>query len=205
MGWLGDSSHRGQGCQAWTAADCHCQQMFPQQHPEVHAYFAANLVQLQMSTSKRYQQLQLKCDGVKYHCDTSGGRDVAVFCLSSGETTAKTKFREDRDPFVLETDFTTSATLANVSGLRLRNDPWVIFYTHSTQTLAKTANTGWFSLTKTAKNKKIIKTKARVKQENGKWLKTKREKSADYNTTVLVKHDRNHATEIRAGMCVFMS
>ena len=49
------------------------------------------------------------------------------FGLSSGETVVNTKLRDDRDPFGFAVDFTISATFASASGLRLRNDPCVIF------------------------------------------------------------------------------
>jgi len=58
---------------------------------------------------------------------TGGGLGVEGFCLSSGEMAVKTKLRDDREPFGFATDFTISATFASVSGLRLRNEPCVIF------------------------------------------------------------------------------
>jgi len=70
--------------------------------------------------------------------NTSGGCGVDGFCFSSGDTVVNTKFLDDRVPFGFATDLTISATFARASGLRVRNDPCVIFcssytewYTHT--------------------------------------------------------------------------
>jgi len=81
------------------------------------------------------EHFELKQIKVWRQC-TGGGLCVVGFCFCSGDMAANTKLRDDRDPFGLATDFTISATLAKVSGFRLRNDPCVIFwsnYSHDRQ------------------------------------------------------------------------
>jgi len=72
---------------------------------------------------------------------TGGGLGVDSFCFSSGDIAVNTKFRDDRDPFGFATVFTISATFASVSGLRLRNDPCVIFCNNYTNTTQKYSHT----------------------------------------------------------------
>ena len=78
---------------------------------------------------------------------TGGGLGADSFCFSSGDIAVNTKFRDDRDPFGFATVFTISATFASVSGLRLRNDPCVIFCNNYTNTTQKYSQSSYHTRT----------------------------------------------------------